>query len=60
MDVFTDKGTSADAAHPIVAGEEGYEREDREKARHDRICGRVVGTYRLSSLVRRHTPWVTS
>jgi hypothetical protein len=59
VDVFTDRGTTVDAAHPIARGER-YECEDQEKARHDRICESVVGTYQLSRLVRRHTPWVTS
>jgi len=57
--LFTDRGTSVDAAHSIARGER-YEGEDQEKARHDRICGSVVGTYRLFRLVRCHTPWVTS
>jgi len=58
-DVFTDRGTTVDEAHPKARGER-YEREDQAKARQDRICGSVVGAYRLSRLVRRHTPWVTS
>jgi hypothetical protein len=59
MDVFTDRGTTVEPAHPI-AREERYEREDQEKARQGRICGSVVGAYRLFRLVRRHTPRVTS
>ena len=59
MDVFTDRGTTVEPAHPI-AREERYEREDQEKARQGRICGSVVGAYRLFRLVRHHTPRVTS
>jgi hypothetical protein len=43
VDVFTDRGTSADAAHPIARGGR-YESEDDETVRYDRICGSVVGT----------------
>jgi hypothetical protein len=55
VDLFTDKGTSVDAAHPIARGER-YASEDEETVRYDRIYGKVVGTYQLSRLVRRHTP----
>ena len=53
VDVFTDRGTSADVAHPIARGARD-ESEDQETPRYDCICGSVVGTYRLSRLVRRH------
>ena len=56
--VFTDRGTIADAARPVTKGEY-YEKAGQEKARHDRFYGSVVGTWRLSSLVLRHTPEVT-
>ena len=41
--VFTGRDKSTDAIHPVVRGE-CYDQQEYEKARHDRICGSVVGT----------------
>jgi hypothetical protein len=59
MIVFSVRGSTVEAAHPIARGER-YASEDNETVRYDRIYGKVVGTPPLSRLVRRHTPRMTS